>query len=281
MKSKLISLLFLILTYSSFGTDQFPDLVLFQGDTFYISETFDEAFPLYPIWESDTFRNKFNYNEKCTSSACSRLYRATWLIENHHIYLKEVKYCCSEKQYDLKTIFDKQWHHEKGVLASWINEPLVMTTIPFNSLTLKEDVLFLEWHIKKGEIQPHQCAEGLTLNLDTKFPHSGIGSYTSTFMVFEKNGLVKRQALFILAYEMTAKHTKENGKINTFNYTCNNSSFPKTFDELRSKLQFGDTLEVIFNKIIVACPTSNKTFIYFENNDQGYKDSFKWTWLIR
>jgi hypothetical protein len=151
IKKIIFSLLIIFNSATVFATEQFPDLVIYNCDTFYISGTLDKEFPLYEILNNETYKSKFNLNEGCESTGCNRGYRATWIIEKGEIYLKEIKYCCSDNQYDLKKIFGEKVE-KKGVKAFWINRNLNISSKPINIFTLREEINIVELKIKGGKL---------------------------------------------------------------------------------------------------------------------------------
>ncbi|CAA6802349.1 MAG: Unknown protein [uncultured Aureispira sp.] len=160
--SKKIVLTFVIIFHAAllFATDQIPDLIICSGSTLYISHTFDEEFPLYPLLQDETYNSKMEKydNQVLKLSACSstgfyRGYQAIWELHNGTVYLREVLDCCTkEPLFDLKKIFGEKNVKEKGVRAFWLNGPLLISSKPFGLSSLLEEIKTVVLHLVKGQV---------------------------------------------------------------------------------------------------------------------------------
>lgn len=160
--SKKTLLIFVFIFHASllFATDQLFDLILFNGNTFYVSGTFSEGFPLYSLFQDETYNSKVETYEDgslklggCQSSACHRGYQAVWELHNGIIYLKEVRDCCTQEPLlDLKKIFGEKNVTKKGVRAFWMTGPLYICAQPINSFTLLDNIKTINLKIEKGRI---------------------------------------------------------------------------------------------------------------------------------
>lgn len=161
--SKKIRLIFALIFHTTllFATDQIPDLIICSGSTLYISKTFDDEFPLYPLLQDETYNSKMEKydNQILKLSACSstgfyRDYQAIWELHNGIIYLREVLDCCTkEPLFDLKKIFGEKNVTSKGVRAFWINSPLSICSNPISIFTVGEEIKIISLNIKKGRIE--------------------------------------------------------------------------------------------------------------------------------
>jgi len=160
-KKTLFALVFLFHTSFLFATDQFPDLIICDGNTFYISGTHDEDFPLYPLLQDEKYNSKMEkYDNQmlklsgCQPSACYRGYQAIWELYNGVLYLKAVLDCCTkEPLFDLEEIFGKEIVTKKGVQAFWINGPFSLSSKPISIFTIGEDIKMIGFSMKYGRIQ--------------------------------------------------------------------------------------------------------------------------------
>lgn len=160
--SKKTLLIFVFIFHAAllFATDQISDLIIFNGNTFYISGMADEGFPLYPILQDERYNSKMErYGHgnlklsNCKSTTCYRGYQAVWELHNGIIYLKEVLDCCTQEPIlDLKKIFGEKNVTKKGVRAFWINRPLYISAQPINSFTIGDNIKTINLNVKKGRI---------------------------------------------------------------------------------------------------------------------------------
>ncbi len=135
-----------------FATEQISDLVIYKGDTLYLSGTFDENFPLYEILINEKYKDKFTLNETCESTDCYRGYQAVWEIKNNKIYLKEIIDCCTEKPIDVKIVFGKKARKKKGIKAFWINRKLLLSSEPMTIFNIRKNIDFIDIEVNKGRI---------------------------------------------------------------------------------------------------------------------------------
>ncbi len=146
MKQYLCVVLLVLLSYTSKGTAQLPDFIVYNGDTLSLHSN---PLALYPKENWITPKNLFN-SDGCFFTACWRGYVATWGVEKNKLYLKSVRNPCyptqlagvqvsykntdSEKigsEYaDLKQLFPKQLKNGK-VFADWVNDEMY---VPFGSM---------------------------------------------------------------------------------------------------------------------------------------------------
>jgi hypothetical protein len=161
--SKKVLFTFVLLFHTAFlfATDQIPDLIICNGTTLYISGTFDEEFPLYPLLQDEKYNckmEKYDNNtlklSACHSTGFYRGYQAIWELYNGVVYLKAVLDCCTkEPLFELETIFGKDIVTERGVQAFWLNDSLSICSRPISVFTLFEDIKMIGLKLKYGRIQ--------------------------------------------------------------------------------------------------------------------------------
>lgn len=152
-KKYILTLFFMLPTLLVFATEQYPDLVIFQGRTFYISGTFDEDFPIYVLTQDESFAKKLEKISVCYSSGCYRGYQATWEIIKGKLYLKELKKCCTRESADLEALFGERFIKGKGVWAFWVDEPITIGTKTVSVFNLEEPVNFIVLNMENGNIR--------------------------------------------------------------------------------------------------------------------------------
>ncbi|QHT68057.1 hypothetical protein GXP67_16125 [Rhodocytophaga rosea] len=92
----LLLLLFSFLPFSSKGTAQRPDLLIYQGDTLALYANPLEAY----YTEQNPRPRNFGINS-CWSTACWRGYQALWEIREDHLYLLAIMDCCYRNDYKI------------------------------------------------------------------------------------------------------------------------------------------------------------------------------------
>jgi hypothetical protein len=150
----LFILLFTISSLKTFGTAQFPDRLVYKGDTLSIF-----ANPLEHLYSDDSLRPKFfGDNEGCVSTACWRGYQAEWIIIDGQLYLTGIFSCCfyeDKIKADLKILFGNKFIDGK-VKAEWVSghiiapqgKQLYYVHMGYESLYEKE----LEFQFKNGKL---------------------------------------------------------------------------------------------------------------------------------
>ncbi|WP_421889080.1 hypothetical protein [Marinoscillum sp.] len=116
-----LTLAFFILNISVWATAQYPDKLVFKGDTISIFSN--------PLEE---FLNINNIDslpglQGCMSTACWRGYIGVWIIENDSLFLTAVTPCCDWKgsqNADLSKLFGNNFKNGK-VFADWVNQTLL------------------------------------------------------------------------------------------------------------------------------------------------------------
>lgn len=160
-KKTLFTLAFLLHTLLLFATDQIPDLIICGDNTFYISGTFEEDFPLYPLLQDEKYNSKMEkYDNQtlklstCQPTSCYRGYQAVWELYNGIVYLKAVLDCCTQEPlFELEEIFGKEIVTKKGVQAFWINGPFSLSSKPINVFTIGENIKMIGFSMAHGRIQ--------------------------------------------------------------------------------------------------------------------------------
>ena len=160
---KEIGLLFFTIALSlcAYSTNQFPELLIRNGDTIYIEE-----YPLNLRFEEDTAIASILtdiFNDFCISSACWRGYKGIWKLENDSLFLFQINPCCKldsndSNPFNLESIFSEEIRGEK-VFAGWVND-----TLNSKCTSLPCDKYDFHYVIVKGEL----INEFETLNSDWK-----------------------------------------------------------------------------------------------------------------
>jgi len=107
-----------------FATAQFPDILIYKGDTLSLF-----ANPLEQLFKDDTIAPKlFGDKEGCASTACWRGYQANWELVNNELYLTGIYSCCYDKdsiKADLKALFGEKYQNGK-VKADWFTGTIIV-----------------------------------------------------------------------------------------------------------------------------------------------------------
>jgi len=162
LNKTILCLTFLLSATSLFATDEMPDIVIYEGFTYYISGSRPKYFPLYPVLNNKKYTDKMEkdangyiYWGNCYSTACARRYQAVWEIKDSTIYLKKVRDCCTEKPiFDLKKIFGDELT-PNGVPATWIDGDFHIVSRLRSIFTIseeKEDIETFRFQVEKGRI---------------------------------------------------------------------------------------------------------------------------------
>jgi len=106
-----------------FATAQFPDRLIYNGDTLSIF-----ANPLEQLYNNDSLRPKFfGRKEVCRSTACWRGYEAEWIIIDNQLYLTGIYSCCysdDKIKANLKKLFGNKFINGM-VKADWFTGNII------------------------------------------------------------------------------------------------------------------------------------------------------------
>jgi hypothetical protein len=109
--------------FKTFGTAQFPDRLVYKGDTLSIF-----ANPLELLYNEDSPRPKFfDDKEGCNSTACWRGYQAEWIIIDGQLYLTGIFSCCFDEdkiKADLGKLFGSKFIDGR-VKADWVTANII------------------------------------------------------------------------------------------------------------------------------------------------------------
>lgn len=117
------------------------------------------ANPLEQLYRNGLSRpDFFNGRGACLTTGCWRGYQATWIIEDEHLYLKEIASCCFYEdgiKADLKELFGSKYADGK-VKADWFTDTVIAPQgkvlyyvhMGYNSIYEKE----LELKFQKGRL---------------------------------------------------------------------------------------------------------------------------------
>lgn len=123
MRIFLTFILVSILFNRAFSTAQYPDYMIYEGDTIAIFSN-----PLEPYLKSRNIDGFPQFGLMCTSSACWRGYIATWNLKNDSLFLVSIKACVegctSEPEIKLDSLFPDKVNNSK-VFADWFDGLIV------------------------------------------------------------------------------------------------------------------------------------------------------------
>lgn len=117
MKKLIVLLIILLSSSNAFGTAQFPDLLIYKGDSFSLFSN-----PLESYFGKNNPRPDYLFVFRCTANW--RGYVATWKIENENLYLiKLVEGSCdpNARNIDISIIFPSQ---DLPIKATWFSGTL-------------------------------------------------------------------------------------------------------------------------------------------------------------
>jgi hypothetical protein len=141
MRKLLLSIGFLMIFLSSFGTGQISDLLIIGKDTIHL-----KSFPMEQLISKEKLSPFIIGNQFILSSACMRGYQAIWIIKNDSLYLQEIRGCFSDESIDYSVILE--YFKENGlepqinqgkILASWYTAVLVPYHQSYNNKVYLEE----------------------------------------------------------------------------------------------------------------------------------------------
>ena len=136
MKRKilLISILVNLFSIQAYGTEQIPDLLIIEKDTFYLFYTFPIEDLNLEIKKNPFISGKYTIH----STACWRGYQAIWKIKNNKLYLQNVKSCHSDSIFHYNSVIEYfrvngyEPNIENGkILADWFTSDLIRYDGPY------------------------------------------------------------------------------------------------------------------------------------------------------
>ena len=143
-KSLLIIVLGLMFSFNANATEQRPDLLIINKDTFYLkSFPFNDIIKHFPF----TYYDKYTFPH----TGCWRGYIATWKIIDNKLFLLEVKKADrTEEKLDILKYFESINYTpvliDGLIMADWYSDTLV-DYVSYNDLHLREE-LYLEKHYR-------------------------------------------------------------------------------------------------------------------------------------
>ncbi|OJX91834.1 MAG: hypothetical protein BGP01_03160 [Paludibacter sp. 47-17] len=151
------TIIFLSITYS-FATEQFPDLLIIENDTFYL-----KSFPLEELRLKEKFKESpFDYYENIDfpHTGCYRGYVATWkVIDNKLILIKIEKVDSTHQELNIEDYLKKNDYKaslvNNQIFADWYSDTLKQYDYfmyYFNSKRYYLAKVFLENPEKKNEL---------------------------------------------------------------------------------------------------------------------------------
>jgi len=156
IRTILFSLSFMFVYLDVLATEQIPDLVIIERDTFYMSGVLKEEFLLHDLLKDKEYKDKFDFDFSCGSTGCYRGYQAIWRIKKGELYLEKVIDCCTERQLNLRKIFKKKLRKAKRVKAYWVSSTFELSSKPFYIfyyvLEMYEEVEFITLKVEKGRL---------------------------------------------------------------------------------------------------------------------------------
>ncbi|GAB5551538.1 MAG: hypothetical protein Sapg2KO_11290 [Saprospiraceae bacterium] len=119
MKNYLLIILFCLLSTAKLpATAQFPDYLIYQGDTLMLFSN-----PLEPFFEKRNSREIPNFGG-CHTTASWRGYIAWWELRNDSLFLLKIAGCSfneeTDEQADLHLLFPER-ETEKNIFADWLD----------------------------------------------------------------------------------------------------------------------------------------------------------------
>ncbi|MBX0291988.1 hypothetical protein K3G63_16165 [Hymenobacter sp. HSC-4F20] len=131
----------------AWATAQIPDILLYHGDTLYLSES-----PLEIYFEGR--KDAPCHRTVCGSSSNWRCFRATWGIENQQLYLLAITPTCAESA---KQIHLRRWFRPDAagrVKASWVSGQLTLAE-PASEVGMMYPAYLCQWHVwvQEGSVQ--------------------------------------------------------------------------------------------------------------------------------
>jgi len=164
MKRLIISILFVLISCSAFATAQFPDSLLYNGETVSIFSN-----PLEPFFTAENPRPDKLFKYSCT--ACWRGYIAFWEIKDKTLYLvKVIEGTCSNDapEIDMSKIFRKKLPVEavwfSGVLRIPRGKMLSYVHMGYGSVYEKELYLAFE----KGKLIKEEIVDNTKKNIKSE-----------------------------------------------------------------------------------------------------------------
>ena len=107
-------------------TEQKPELLLYNQDTFFLYGDYRDQFPLGGLFLEKAYKEKLDnlIDTTCWSSGCAREFKGVWSIFKNRLYLKELQYCCRDRLIPLQKVFKKGKIKKRGVKAFWVTKEL-------------------------------------------------------------------------------------------------------------------------------------------------------------